>query len=384
MALTFLFAEHLDENGCMCVRLEADASVSAALTHRSYEDIKALQVNSQTIIVIPTSRCGLHQVDLPWLSESKARAAIPYALEEQLAQKLSSLHFAFDREHHQHNRYLVSVIDKEWLESLMARLDDVGIDFHEITLDWFALHADEVCVTPTAVLMDMEAYQGALTVDVARAYFDTVTTPTPVLTFTDSSSDINFPTTTLVDMPYLLWVAQRLQTSARMNLCQGEFRRGRQQERGSRRWVLICGMLAGAWLFSMLGINAINLIRLHHQNRVLDQDIAVVYRQFFPEAQHIISPKFRISQLLGTGHAGQGDSELWVLLDKLDKVISVAETTVDGLTYRNKTLSVSLKGRDFKVLEGLGERLSEEGVKVTQTQAASHENEVTAVMELRL
>jgi general secretion pathway protein L len=189
---------------------------------------------------------------------------------------------------------------------------------------------------------------------------------------------------TAVDMPFQLWVAQRLQTSARMNLCQGEFRRGRQQEGAGRRWIFICAALAGAWFVSMLGLNMMNLIRLHHQNHVLDQDIATVYRQFFPAAQQIISPKFRISQLLGAGHTSEGASDLWVLLDKLDKVISLSETTIDGLTYRNKTLSVSLKGRDFKVLEGLGERLSEESVKVTQTQASSHEREVTAVMELRL
>jgi general secretion pathway protein L len=326
----------------------------------------------------------LHQVDLPWLSDSKARAAIPYALEEQLAQKLPSLHFAFDREHHQHNRYLVAVIDKVWLALLISRLDDAGIDFHEVTVDWFALHPGEICVTPTTVLMDIERYQGALSFDVARTYLNTLTDAAPVLTFTDSSSDISPAATTPVDSPFLLWVAQRLQQTARMNLCQGEFRRGSQQEGFSRRWAFICAILAGAWLLTVLSVNTINLIRLNHQNRLLDQDIAVVYRQFFPDAQQIISPKFRISQLLSTGRMTQGTTVLWLLLDKLDKVISVSETNVDGLTYRNKALSVALKGRDFKVLESLGERLKQSNVKVTQTQAMSHEHDVTAVMELRL
>ena len=384
MALTFLFAEYLDETGCMSVRLETDATVSAVLAHRTYDDIKALQTDSQTIIVASASLCGLHQVELSWLSDSKARAAIPYALEEQLAQKLPSLHFAFDREHHQHNRYLVAVIDKVWLASLTVRLDDAGIDFHEITVDWFALHPGEICATPTMVLMDVERYQGALSFDVARTYLNTLTDAAPVFTFTDSSPDISSATTAPVDSPFLLWVAQRLQQTARMNLCQGELRRGRQQEGFTRRWAFICTILAGAWLMTVLSVNIINLIRLHHQNRLLDQDIAVVYRQFFPEAQQIISPKFRISQLLSTGRMTQGTTVLWLLLDKLDKVFSVSETTIDGLTYRNKTLSVALKSRDFKALESLGERLKQGKVKVSQTQAASHEHDVTAVMELRL
>lgn len=384
MALTFLFAEYLDDNGCMSVRLEADTTVSAPLVHRTYDDIKALQADSQTIVVVSTALCGLHQVDLPWLSDSKARAAIPYALEEQLAQKLPSLHFAFDREHHQHNRYLVAVIDKMYLADLMARLDDAGIDFQEITVDWFALHPGDICVTPTTVLVDVERYQGALSFDVARTYLNTLTDAAPVLTFTDSSPDITLASIAPVDSPFLLWVAQRLQQTARMNLCQGELRRGSQHEGFSRRWALICAILAGAWLVTVLSVNTINLIRLNHQNRLLDQEIAVVYRQFFPEAQQVISPKFRISQLLSAGRMTQGTTVMWLLLDKLDKVISVSETTIDGLTYRNNTLSVALKSRDFKALESLGERLRQESVKVSQTQAASHEHDVTAVMELRL
>lgn len=383
MALIFLFAEYLDDAGCMSVRLEADASVSAELSHRSYEDIKSLQTDTQTIVVLSAALCGFHQVELPWLSDSKARAAIPYALEEQLAQKLSALHFAFDREHHQHQRYLVTVIDKIWLADVMMRLDDAGIDFHEITVDWFALHQGEMCVTPTTLLMNVDRYQGALSFDVARTYLNTLTDAVPVLTFTDSSPDIQPTTTTLVDTPFLLWVAKRLQQVSRMNLCQGEFRRGRQQEGISRRWVLVSAILAGAWLLTVLSVNTLNLIRLNHQNRLLDQDIAVIYHQFFPAAQQVISPKFRISQLLGTGQMTQSTTVLWSLLDKLDKVVSVKETVIEGLSYRNKTLSVSLKGKDFKALESLGERLKQEQVKVSQTQATSHENDVTAVMELR-
>lgn len=383
IAQTFLFVEFLDENGCMSLRLMPDGSVSDELGYRTFEDIKAIQGASPLMVVVPALMSGLYQVELPWLSDSKARAAIPYALEEQLAQKIPALHFAFDKAHHQHNRYLVAVIDKMWLTNLTARLDEAGLVFHEITLDWFALHSGEICVTSNAIFIDNERYQGALSFDVASGYLSQLTDHQSVLTFSDSATDLRLSGTP-IDHPFLLWAAQRLQSAAHINFCQGEFRRTQEQEGFSRRWLLMGLGTVGAWALTVLSMNMIDVMRLNHQNHVLDQAIAVVYRQFFPQAQQVISPRFRISQLLGSGQMTQDTSVMWLLLDNLNQAINTHETTVESFSYRNKTLSVALRGKEFKAFDGLSERLKQAHLKVAQTQALSHEHDVTTVLELRL
>ena len=100
MATCVLFIENLDAEGCFCLRLDALDEVDAPLQKRSPDDIRVIQENARTIVVIPTAAAGLHVFNLPWLGERKAREAIPYALEEQVAQPVTELHFAFDKAHY--------------------------------------------------------------------------------------------------------------------------------------------------------------------------------------------------------------------------------------------------------------------------------------------
>lgn len=383
MALSVLFAEFLDETGCVCLRLETDGIVTAPLMHRRFDEIQTMQSGTQTLVVLSTTMCGLHRVELPWLGDKKARAAIPFALEEQLAQKLTSLHFAFDRAYHQENCYLVVVVDKIYLSEVMARLDEHDILFNEITIDWFALHAGESGLTPSALLVRDENYQGALSGALLNRYLTEQNEPSKILAFTDSPTDRDHSLFTTIDEPFYQWAAKRLQHSGRINLCQAELSHGIPSEGNNQRWMIIAGALAGIWLLSILVFNGVNLIRLHHQLNQIDKETAVVYRQFFPNAQQIISPRFRIQQLLKTGGATQSTLILWRLLDKLDNTVDLNMLTVEQLQYKNKMLSVMVKARDFGVLEALSARLQKEGVKVVQTQASSNKKDVTATLELR-
>lgn len=343
-----------------------------------------MQFESNTIIVLSSSLCGFHEVELPWLSERKARAAIPYALEEQIAQKLSTLHFSFDRAHHQNNRYLVAVVDKTYLHDLISQLDAEGIDFNDMTLDWFALKSGEVCVTPSFVLARTEMFQGALVGELATIFLSKCSDMPPVYSFTDSSPNWKTSTLTPIDSSFYVWVALRVQKLPHINLCQGELSHGENKELMNRRWTMAAGALAGIWLFVVLLVNCVDLIRLNAQVNRVDEEIAVVYRQFFPGTKTIISPRFRVSQLLNAGHARQDSIVLWQLLEKLDKAFDPKHLTVTQLDYKSNALLVTLKGEDFSTLESLSNSLQQAHVKVQQTQASSHDDNVTAILELRL
>ena len=75
---------------------------------------------------------------------------------------------------------------------------------------------------------------------------------------------------------------------------------------------------------------------------------------------------------------------LWQLDNKLAAAIAKDNVAIEQLRYQNQTLAVTLNATDFAALEGLQLRLQQAGAKVTQAQAASHEQQVTATLELRL
>lgn len=382
MATCFLFAQHFTGEYCLSLRLDDQGQLDAPLERRTFDAFRILQANARTLIVLPTENTSLHQIELPWLNENKARAALPYALEEQVAQQVSTLHIAFDQQHYQNKQYLIVVIDKAFLQNLITRLDAASLRFDAITLDWFALNADEAVASETSLLIHDSLFQGALSAEPAMIYLANPMASSP-LVFNDSAPEFkSLPSSPVVNASFYEWVAQALFKNHVMNLCQGEFRHNSTQEKNAR-WYQAAAALAGLWLVSFLVMHFFILHQLTTKHADIDQKIAVIYREFFPDARQVISPRFRVGQLLKMGTAGQ-DSVLWQLNDMLATAIAPGGVTIEQLRYQNQMLAVTLIATDFAALDELQLRLQQAGVKVTQTQASSHEQQVTATLELRL
>ncbi len=383
----FLFAQHLTDESCYALSLDDQGQLDAPLENRTFDAIRTLQANARTVVVLSTELTCLHWVELPRLSESKARAAITYALEEQVAQSVTAVHVVFDQQHYQNNRYLVAVIDKTFLQNLMTRIDEALLGFDAITLDWFALRTDEACISETSLLIHDDAFKGALSAVPADMYLGSRTNQTAVMMFDDSAPALKSvmrarELATELDGSFYMWVAQRLLKSRPLNLCQGELQHN-MLKHANIRWKQACAALAGLWLLSFVVINGFVSHRLTNKLSSLDQKIAVIYREFFPQAHQVISPKFRVEQWLKKGRSGHAIT-LWQLDDILAAAMKEDEITIEQLRYQNQTLSVNLLARDFAALEGLQLRLHLAGVKVTQANAASLEQQVASTLELRL
>lgn len=386
MRTCFLFAGHLTVESCLALSLDEQGQIDAPLETRTVEAIQVLQANARTVVVLPTEHSSLHRVELPWLSASKARAALTYALEEYVAQSVTTLHVAFDQQHYQNQHYLVAVIDKAFLKDLMTRLDEASLSFDTIVLDWFALQENEAFVSETSLLVRDDAFKGALSTVPVEMYLASRTRQTTIFLFDDSAPALksimtSVDSATQCEGSLYTWIAQRLFKVRALNLCQGELQHNTQQH-NPVRWYQVIAALAALWLVSFIAINGIMSYQLTKKIAVLDQKIAVIYREFFPEARQVISPEFRVKQLLKKGNSSQ-EHTLWQLLNVLAS-IKTNDITMEQFRYQNQVLSVNLLARDFAVLEGLQLHLQQAGVKVTQTNASSHEQQVAATLELRL
>lgn len=382
MATCFLFIHKLTETTCLSLRLDDQGQVDAPLEQRTFDAIKALQIAAQTIVVLACERSSLHRVELPWLSSQKARAALPYALEEQLAQRVATVHIAFDQQHYTNQHYLVAVLDKAYLVALMERLDDVGLDFDVITLDWFALRADEFCISETSMLIHDHEFQGALSAELAARYLIKRISQAPIFVFSESASLLKNPFFKHMDGSFYEWVAKRLIKTHPMNVCQGELQHSTSQQ-ACTRWYQASAILAGISLGIFLLVQGIQSHQLTMINKDLDQKISVIYHEFFPQSTQVISPKFRVEQLLKS-QGGSSDKTLWILLDKLADGIKEDSFAIDQFNYQNQILSVTFTSKDFAALEALQLRLKKAGVVVKQAQASLHDQHVLATLELRL
>lgn len=382
MSTCFLFIEHLTDSTCLTLLLDSHKKMIAPLARRTFDDIKQLQSTAKTIVVLPCERCAIHYVQLPWVSIQKARAALPYALEEQLAQPVTSVHIAFDQQHYQNKQYLVIVIDKAYLQGLIERLHAVAIGFDCITLDWFALKPLECCISETCVLAFDETFQGALSTELAAMYFARRQNQTPILMFDDSAQAMKSTAFELIDGSFYEWVAWRLLDATPINLCQGDFQLSTTKQR-SVRWYQACLALAFMSVSIFFITYGITYYQLSNKNKQIDHDISIRYQEFFPNASAVISPKFRVTQLLKS-EQGNLDETLWILLDKLAVAMGQQALTIEQLNYDNLMLSITLSVPDFSALEALQFRLQQAHVQVTQVQASLHEKQALATLELRL
>lgn len=386
LANCFLFTEHLKEDGCLSLKLDHQGQVAAPLLHRSFSDIQALQADSRTYLVAPGQHFSLHKLELPWLAERKARAAIPFALEDKLAQNFDSLHFAFDRQHYQNGSYLIVVGDKAYLQALIATLDEQQINFDLLTLDWFALVPDEIAVMANSLLANDELFQGALSTDLAPFYLSKWSGERSIYSFSDSNKEQLDDSALLEQLkeiaePSYQWIAQRLLKNRPMNLCQGELQHGSANSK-TRRLYQAAAAMSLLWLLSVLTVNGMKLFFLHRDIAAVDTQIASIYREFFPQAQQVISPKFRINQLLKSNQ-GANDLTFWTLLNNLAKNYNNS-LTIEQLRFQNQVVSLTVISKDFETLESLQTELRKNNIKVKQTQASSKDGRVIGTLELAL
>lgn len=379
MATTFLFADSLTEKGCVCLVIDSNHHIVQACAERSFDAIRQMQSGTETVVVLSARQFTFHSVQLPWLGDKKARAALPFALEDQLAQHVDELHFAFDRQHYSDGRYLVVVSDKKALEALIRRLQDEAITWTTLTVDWFALQAKESCVLADYWLMRNDTFSGAITADL-RALVPPSDDQT-IYTFTDSPTDQQPDRAINTALSARQWLAQRLVQTTPLDLCQGPLAHG-SAKASLRHWLIAAAAMMGIWVISLIVVNGLKLHELTGRITATDSQIAVLYRQFFPEAQQVISPRFRITQYLKNNQS-KADQQFWVLLDKL-AAAATSEVTIDQLRFQNNVVQVTLSTPDFASLETLQNRLQSNRVVVKQNQASTVEGRVVSTLELTL
>ncbi len=381
MRTCFLFADFFDEEKCLSIALDEAGHAYAPLIRRTVDELRSLQVNTKTIIVLPTKLGGLYEVELPWLADSKSRQAIPFALEDQLAEPVTSVHFAYDREHYQQHRYLVAVIEKKVIRDLLAKLERFEIDFDAMTLDWFALEYGEAALIESQLLVNNATFKGSVSIELLSHYLKQQTEYTHILTFTDNPPIEHADKFTFIDCRAYHWIALRLLNHKYINFFQDEFQHHTNQ-RQTKRWYQLAALMGITSVFVTLIMNTIMLIILKNKVTGYETKIAAIYHQFFPESHQVMSPKFRINQLITQSQSGV-DEILWPLLAKLGEVDFLKES-LQHLHFQNHVLSVTFVCQDFAELEQLQTRLQSKQVKVHQAGAAKAGKEVIATLELTL
>lgn len=109
------------------VLADSNGTLQSGMSSGSLEQAAAAAGDLAVIALVPAADVLLTSVNIPARSISKIRTALPYALEESLAEDVEELHFAIG-ERQENNRLPVAVASEENMSGWLDRLKDAGIE----------------------------------------------------------------------------------------------------------------------------------------------------------------------------------------------------------------------------------------------------------------
>lgn len=359
----YLFAHELEAASCLSLRLDSSGLINAPLNRRNWSELAQWQEKARFTLVLPAQQFSFHRVELPLLSDKKAREALPFALEHQLADDIANLHFAFDKQYYQAGHYLVAVCQRKYIEELFELLHQHHLSIHKTTADCFALPLHEKwCIAQGLLINQDPHFLGFLN---------------PLMLPADQQALLldDAQTHSLQDKEiFYQRIATQLNKQPGMNL----FRSTTQQS--VQGWFQRAALMGGLCLLVFLLTHGVRLYQFNNQSKIIDEQIALLYHQLFPQSTQIINPRFRVTQLMKTS---QQDSALWLLLNKLSENIA-KQIKIKRLRFENDKLQVSFLAPSFSSLESFTQHLQGAHLQVKQEQAHSIGTGVEAVLELSL
>jgi general secretion pathway protein L len=406
--------EHDSDSAVHASWLLRDAERPAgSLFHGELKEAAVQAAGARVAVLVPGTEVLLAQVELPAMNRSRLARAVPFVLEEQLADDVENLHVAVG-ERDVAGRVANAVVARDTLDAWLARLRAVGLQADVVSPELFGVPRDDTSDGWTLLIDESRAllrtgpqtglgFDPGSLVPVLNACLDGAGETLPERLEVTVCADDSFENSPvyrdlaelcaeqevelslyLADEAGDVMLAQSFDEQTAINLLQGDYSRKEQLEKLLRPWrpALI---LAGLWLVLQFGLLGVEYTRFSTQHSELNEQITTLYRETFPEARKIVDPKVQMEQALQKLRGGDGDrSGLLPLLNNAGAVLNdTPGLQLRSLRYSNGKLDVDLRLPDLQALDGLKQTLSgPAGLTVEIVSASSRDGKVESRIAL--
>jgi general secretion pathway protein L len=362
-------------------------------------------VNRRVLMLVPALDVLITLVDLPVRGKQKIQQALPFAMEEQLADDVEELHFAAGGRT-EDDRLQVAVVRRDLMDGWRELLADAGLEVHAT-----ASEAEGLDLIPgTAVLLieptvaslrspdgelastDIDGLETLLELWLARADGDEETTQPHLLVYTvgdglpseaEAVLDSLRPRVQSLEMrglgeSALPRLAANLAVHPGINLQQSGYARRSNLGRYWPAWRAAAALLVAVLVAATANLAA-ETWRLGRRAEVLTQSIEQAMRYTFPGMRVGSDPRAQLQSRLRTlgGSGGSGDSaEFLNVLQKVARAIKSSNgTRLEGIDYRSGTLELRLRAPNVEVLDKIQRDLASAGGLKAEIQSANAEED---------
>ena len=357
----------------------------------------------RVVAIVPSSDVLLKVLNVPAKSAKAMRQAVPYMLEDELAQDVDELFFAFasrnasDSEHN----CLVAIIARDLMAEWQTQLKQAGIECQTMLVESLLLPYQQGAWTAIAhhqqVIIRQNWWQ-ALTVDLTddeqwrfMASQWQQLEQVPSISYYSPLPDLPATIETIeapAELPLALFAQQANDGAAKdINLLQGEFAVQTKRSPALKNW-LVAASLVGAALLLQLGMKASQLYQLNQQTAQLEQEIISTYKKAFPNTKRvrIATIKSQLKRKLAETSGSGGDANFLPMLTKLSSAYSqVPSIQTNSLKYdaKRQELRLQAEASNYQAFDKFKTALEKSRLNVTQGAQNNQGNRVTGSFSIK-
>jgi general secretion pathway protein L len=397
-----------DEAPAAWVVVDENGARSGPMVDGPVADALSLAAGRRVLLLLPGSDVTLSEPELPLRGGARLAQVVPYALEEQLASDVDTLHFALGARSTGAAGTPVAVISRSFMQRCWEQCESAGIHVEAAYSDAAAVPASPGGCT---LLLDetllyvrrADALPYVLDASPLPEILDAViaapvdgAAPAEHVTFYCSSPDyerhsdviegLRSRTATLQvkllpDGPLPLMAAQAAGSGAGVNLLQGPFAPRSTLGARLKEWRLP-GALAAATALLFVVNQGLGWWQARQAERTLDAQIAEVFQQILP-GQPVVDARAQIEGALGAGARG-GDGLLPAITLLAQAMAQAPTARIEAMSFRGNALELRLTAPTVESLDGIKQAMSRDGVSAELQSATPRDGVVEGRLQVRL
>lgn len=376
-----------------------DANNDLVLNQGSLMDAAKACASHTVTVVLPGEKVLFLTAQVPGKNIQKVLQAIPYVLEDSVIDDVDDLYFSIKKQNSDasNNKYDVSIVNKNYFESIIKILELAGIYADAMIADYFLLaYKPSLFVDDTRMIYSSSEMKFSSALESAIKFdakpFDE-SNKLKLITC-NKPSNIERPLSKLIENinvveeqcelnPLVYLVKNR--SSNTINLLHGAYKKKKDWTQAGKTWLPV-SVLLGVWLIIQAGVFVFDYIDLSKKSKLINLEITKIYKQTFPKSRRIIDAKAQMQQKLSSikKRKGQNGRSFTEMLSNSASIFSKTKgLEIKSLRYYDGKINLEIQISSLQALDKLSEQLNKEkGYQVEVQNASSGKETVTARLQI--
>ncbi len=368
----------------------ADNHPSITLGHGSLEELAPIARGKKVSVLIDAHYTTVESVNIPSKNRNKQLLAVPFAMEDFLAEDIEDTHFALGKTTSEaaDNNIQVIAIKRSLLEQTIDFFARQQITLEVVTADsvalptvdnqWSILLDDDSALIKTGSVQAHSCDRGNFqliiqtllqdkkhneeTLPQAITYFYKADDEDAQHLLDDIADEFEIEINSQCYKNHALEIfVQNLNEVSSLNLLQGEFKPVRKSNLWLQPWKSVAAV-ATFWLVLQLGYSAMLTSQLEIKNHELTRQIESEFKRTIPDAKKMTNMQKRIERRLNdlkSGGSSSANNSFLHILSKVSPVLAKNDKIeIQAAVYRNNYIDVDLTAKSLQDIETVKNKLS--------------------------